>query len=647
MFEFIRTHQRIMQFLLILLIVPSFALVGISGYKSFGDDANTIAKVGGQAITQQEWESAQRQQLDRYRRMMGDKFDQRMFDTPEARQAVLDQLIAQRAVSAEVVKRQLTISDAALQKVITQTPGLVKEDGTFDMDRYKTLLAAQGMTPEMFDASLRRDLALQQLTGAIETTAITPRAVTARLSDISAQEREVQEMLLPVADFISQVKVTDDMVKAFYDKNAKLFETPEQAKAEYVVLDNAAVASTVSVTDAEISAFYNDKKNQARFTVPEQRRLSHILVAVKKDASAADKAAAKAKADAIAAEVKKAPEQFAAIAKAKSEDPVSAEAGGDLDVMVKGGLPKPVEDTAVAMKQGDISEPVLSEFGYHILKVTSLTPAVLKPLEAVKAEIASDLGKQKAAAKYSELAEQFTNTVYEQSDSLKPVADKLKLTVQTLPVVTRNGSPELGAVPFNDPKFLKALFSDDVLKNKRNTEAVEVASNTLISGRIVEFKAASRRPLAEVEPMIRQRVTQEEALKLAKKAGETKLAALKAADNAAGFGEAKMVSRSKADGVNPAAVPAILRADVTKLPAYVGVEVPGAGYGIYRIGKVQQAANQDQARRDAEKEQINGAVAQQEMFEYVEYLKQKAKVKIVKPVAAAPAEEGSEGSSGR
>jgi peptidyl-prolyl cis-trans isomerase D len=646
MFEFIRTHQRLMQFLLLLLIVPSFALVGISSYKSFGDDANTIAKVGGQAITQQEWESAQRQQLERYRRMMGDKFDQKMFDTPEARQAVLDNLIAQRAVSAEVVKRQLSISDAALQKVITQTPGLLKEDGTFDMDRYKTLLAAQGMTPEMFDASLRRDLALQQLTGAIEATAITPRAVTARLSDISAQEREVQELILPVADFVAQVKVSDEMVKAYYDKNAKLFETPEQAKAEYVVLDSAAVQSMVSVTDADISDYYG--KNKARFTAPEERRLSHILVAVKKDASAADKAAAKAKADAIAAEVAKAPAQFAAIAKAKSEDPVSAEAGGDLGVMVKDEFPAAVVEAASKLKQGEISPPVLSEFGYHILTVTGLTPAALKPLDAVKAEIAADLGKQKAAAKYSELAEQFTNTVYEQSDSLKPVADKLKLKVETLPVATRTGSPALGAAPFNSPKFLAALFSNDVLKNKRNTEAVEVAPNTLISGRVLEFKPAARRPLAEVEPLIRQRVTQEEATRLAKKAGEAKLAALKAADDATGFGAARMVSRSKADGVNGAAVPAILRADVSKLPAYVGVEVPGAGYGVYRIGKVQQAATQDQARRDAEKEQVNNAVAQQEMYEYVDYLKQKAKVKIIKPVAAAtPADGGEDGSSNR
>src|SRR5471030_2463299 len=165
------------------------------------------------------------------------------------------------------------------------------------------------MTPTMYDQRIRHDLTLQQLGNAIEATGFAPRAVAKTLSDIGAQEREVQELLLPVADFVPQVKVTDDMVKAYYDKNSKFFEVPEQAKIEYVVFNNDAVASQVSVTDAEIAAYYNG--SQARFTTPESRQASHILIAVKKGASAADKAAAKAKAVAILAEVRKAPADFA------------------------------------------------------------------------------------------------------------------------------------------------------------------------------------------------------------------------------------------------------------------------------------------------------------------------------------------------
>jgi peptidyl-prolyl cis-trans isomerase D len=633
MFEFIRTHQKLMQILLAILIVPSFVLVGVAGYNNTGDQANVVAKVGDQSVTRQEWEAAQRNQLDSFRQRMGAQFDQKLFDTPEFKQNVLERLVADRAVAAEMVRSHLTVADNVLQKQILDTPGLRKDDGSFDMERYKALLGAQGLSPAGYEAQLRRDMALQQLAGAVQGTGIVPRAVAKQISDFGSQEREVQEQLFPAAQYLSQVKVTDEMVKAFYDKNSKLFETPEQAKIEYVVFSAAAVAEQVSVTDAEVAAYY--EANKARFASAESRRASHILVTVGKDASAADKAAAKAKAEAILAEVKKNPADFAKIAKAKSQDPSSAEQGGDLNELEKGSLPKALEDKAFSMKQGEIAGPIETEFGYHVVTITSLKPSATKPLEEVKDTIAADLKKQKAGKQYSEMAEAFTNTVYEQSDSLKPVADKLKLKVETAEHVARNPSPALGAAPYNNAKFLTALFSADSLKNKRNTEAVEVAPSTLVAGRIVEFKPAAKRPLAEVDAAIRQRVAAEEAVKLARKDGEAKMAAAKAAGGAEGFGPAQLVSRTEGKGLSPQVLAEVMKADASKLPAYVGVEVPGAGYGVYRIGKVQQPATQDAARRKAEEEQITGIVAEQEMAAYVEALKQKSKAKIL--VSAEPA----------
>jgi peptidyl-prolyl cis-trans isomerase D len=277
---------------------------------------------------------------------------------------------------------------------------------------------------------------------------------------------------------------------------------------------------------------------------------------------------------------------------------------------------------------------VESEYGYHIITVTSVVPAAVKSLDEVKGEITAELKKAKMSKKFSELAEVFSDTVYEQADSLKPAADKLKLNVQTVNNLTRTPSPALGDAPYNNAKFLQALFSDDALKNKRNTEAVEVAPSTLVAGRVVQFKPASKRTLAEVDAAIRQRVTVEESIKLARKAGEAKLAAAKAAGDAAGFGAPVMVSRTKQPTINPAAALAVLKADVSKLPAYVGVEVPGQGYGVYRIGKVAMPSQPDVARRAAEADQLAGVVGQQEMFGFIEALKQKAKAKIS---VAAPA----------
>jgi peptidyl-prolyl cis-trans isomerase D len=632
MFEFVRNNKRVMQGLLLVIIVPSFVLVGVESYQDRGDAASGVATVAGQKVTQQEWEEAQRRQIDQARQMMGPQFDQKMFETPEAKQAILNNLVAERAIAAEIARSHMTVSDAALAKTIADVQAFRKPDGSFDMEQYKSALAAQGMTPAMFDQRLRRDLTVQQLSGSIQATAFAPRSVTARLSDINDQEREVQELLFPVTQYLPQVKVTDAMVKAYYDKNAQLFTIPEQVKAEYVVFDADAVASQVQVTDAEVTDYYN--KNVKNYTTPEQRTASHILITVARDAKPADQAAAKAKAEAVLAEVRKTPANFAEIAKAQSQDPGSAQAGGDLGVVEKGAFVKPVEDAIYALKEGETSGVVQSEFGYHIIKLTALTPAAQKPLDAAKVDIAADLKKQKMSKKYSEMAETFTNMVYEQSESLKPVADKLGLKIETVDALTRTPSPQLAQAPFNNPKFLTALFGTDAVKNKRNTEAVEVSPSVLISGRVVEFKPASKRPLAEVDAQIRQRVTLEEAARLARAAGEQKLAAAKASGDATGFAEAKVVSRTKEPAINTTAAIAVLKADVTKLPAYVGVELPGQGYGVYRIAKVSQPAQPDAARRKQEAQQISTLVGQSEMYNFVEALKTKAKAKVTVQASA-------------
>ncbi|MFT5590885.1 MAG: peptidyl-prolyl cis-trans isomerase D [Bradyrhizobium sp.] len=636
MFEFVRTHKRLMQFLLLLIIVPSFALVGLGSYKSFGDAENVVAKVGGQPITQPEYDAALREQMARFKQMFGAQFDQKMFDTPEARRGVLDSLIAQRALSIEAARQHLSVADSALQQSITSIDGLVGPDGKFDGERYRSLLAMQGMTPAMYEQRLRQDMAVQQLNSAIQSTAFAPKTVMNRLSEINDQERSVQELLFKPVDYASQVKVTPEMLKAYYDKNGRQFEVPEQAKIEYVVLSSDALAAQITVTDQEAADFY--EQNKRRFGVEEQRRASHILVNLKKDASAADKATAKAKAEKLLAQVRKNPADFAKIAKASSEDQGSAPNGGDLDFFGKGAMTPPFEDAVFKLKLNEISDVVETDFGFHIIEVTEIKPASFRTLAQVKPEIVADIKKQKAAKQYSEAAEVFSNSVYEQSDSLKPVADKLKLKVETVSNLSRTLNPSaLPTALFNNQKFLNALFADDTLKNKHNTEAVEVAPSTLLAGRVVEYKPVSKRPLTEVEALVRERVIAEESAELAKKAGEAKLAALKLADDATGFGDVKVVSRAKNDALNGAGFDSVMKADISKLPTIVGTDLAGRGYAVYRISKAAQAEKIDAPRRLAEEKQIANTLAQQEMLAYIDALKQKAKVKIIKPVANTPA----------
>ena len=636
MFEFIRTHQRLMQFALLLFIFPSFAFVGIQSYSHFGEADNTVAKVGDQAISKQELETAQQEQMEQLRQRFGTQFDPAMFDTPEARRRVLDNLVAQRALGVEAVREHLAVPDQLLQQSILAIPGLTSADGKFDGERYKALLAAQGMTPTMYEVRLRQDLATQQLNAAIQSTAFAPKAVASRLSDLNDQERTVQALRFRDDTYIPQVSVTDAMLKAYYDKHIADFEVPEQIKADYVVLSAEGLAAQITVTDADVKAYYD--QNAKRYGVEEQRRASHILVAVKKDASAAEVATAKTKAEKLLAQVRATPADFAKLAKASSDDPGSGERGGDLDLFGRGMMVKPFEDAAFAMKVGQISDLVRSDFGFHIIELTNIKPATTKTMEEVKPEIIAEIRKQLAAKKYAEAAEAFTNTAYEQGDSLKPLADKLKLKIETAANLGRKPDPAAAPTsPVNNQKFLTALYANDALKNKHNTEAVEVAPNTLVVGRVVEYKPVTRTPLAAVQTIVRAKVTQAEAAALARKAGVERLAALRKKDDLTGFTAAQVVSRTKNTGMEGAAVAAVMKADVTTLPATVGVDLPGQGYAIYRISRVAAPATVDTARRQAEQQQVANALAQQEMLAYIDVLKTRSKVKIMPAASTQPA----------
>lgn len=638
MFEYVRTHQRLMQFILLLFIVPAFALVGVSSYVGTGN-VDVIAKVNGENISQSEFDEALRNQMNQMRQQLGAQFDESMFNTPAVKESVLNRLITQRVLRAEAKKENLSISDAVLQQTILAIPGLTLPDGAFDYQGYKNVLANQGMTPEMYESNLRQDLAIEQLTDAVQGSAFAPKTVISQVAQIMGQQREIQSLDFNAADFVQQAKITDPMLKAYYDTHSAQFAVPESAKIAYVVLSGDTVAAQMTFSDDEIKSFYD--QNIKNFSTEEQRRASHILIKADKDATSAEQAAAKAKAEEILALVRKQPGNFAELAKQYSQDEGSAQKGGDLDYFGKGMMVKPFEDAAFTLKQGEISGLVKSDFGYHIIHLTAIKPASVKPLAEVKDQIGEEIKKQKASKKFSEMAESFTNTVYEQSDSLKPAADKLKLTIETADDLTRdpNSTSEKNKLNpiLSNPKFLKALFSDDVIKNKRNMEALEVEPNTLVSARITEYKPASTRPFDEVRDVVTMFVKLAESEALAKKAGEEKLAALVAnsasPSNASGFGNNKIISRTKQEGVPPEAFNLLMNADTTKLPAFVGVNLAGQGYTVYRINKVQQVAP-DAASTAQLTKQLDDVLASEDLYEFVAMLKQKGKVEIIKPFSA-------------
>ena len=633
MFDFIRSHQRLMQLILLILIVPSFVFFGVQGYERMSQGTQSVAKVGGQPISQGELDNAQREQLARMRQTYGAAIDASMFDTPEARAQTLDGLIGQRVLALQAQRQSLGTSDRQLQETIMAIPAL-QENGKFSADRYQSLLAQQGMTPVVFEQRLREDLSTQQLSAAIESSVIVPKRVVDRFAAIVNQRREVQPALLKVADFVPKVKLAADAVQKAYDRRPDDYKTPETAKVEYLVLSADALAKDVKVPEQEARDFYT--ANKKRYEVPEQRRASHILVAVAKDASDADKAKAKAKAEDVLKKVRANPADFAKLAKQFSDDPGSAANGGDLDFTARGAMVPPFDAAMFSLKEDEISDLVQTDFGYHIIVVTGIRPLQTKPFEAVRAEIESEIGKQIAQKKFTDASETFANGVYEQGDTLAPTAQKLGLTVQTADRVARTAAPD-AAPPFASAKLLTALFSADSIKNRHNTEAVETSPGTLVSARILDYQPAARRPFAEVADGIRTDLTNVEARRLAAEAGKTLLTQLRAGDATAAkslaFGPATPVSRVERSDVPADAVTEIYRTDASKLPAYAGVALPSGDFAVYRIASVSSGSELDAPRRGSLEQSIAKQLGAIEFGAYLADLRRRSKVQVSAPYA--------------
>jgi peptidyl-prolyl cis-trans isomerase D len=630
MFDFVRKHMKVMQFLLFLLIFPSFVLVGINGYNRLKEKGETVAKVDGQEIAQGDWDAAHKLEVDRLRQSMP-TLDAKLLDSPAARYATLERMVRDRVLAAAAAKSKLVTSDTRLARELQQNEmiaALRGPDGKLDMARYRQLVGAQGMTPEMFEASVRADLSARQvLAGMGGTSFATPTQANLSLNAYF-EKRDVQVAPFAAADYASRVKPTDAELEAFYKNNAALFQAPEQASIEYVVLDLDTVKKTLTVNDQDLKTYY--EQNAGRLSGQEERRASHILIAVPKGAPPAEREKAKAKATELLAAVKKSPESFAEIAKKNSQDPGSAANGGDLDFFARGAMTKPFEEAAFALKKGEISGLVETEFGYHIIMVTDVKAPKQRSFEEMKPELEADLKKQQAQRKFAEAADTFSNGVYEQSDSLKPVADRLKLEIRTASKVTRTPAPGAGGALAN-PKFLNALFSPDSTQKKRNTEAVEIAPNTLVAGRVTQYTPARTMPFAEVRDRVQERVVSARAAELAKKEGMEKLAAWKANPAGAALPAAVAVSRQESQKQAQAVVEAALRADPAALPVLVGVDLGEQGYAVIKVNKVlpREKPTEDVAKQ--ERQQYAQWWASAENLAYYNLLKERFKVQIEVP----------------
>ncbi len=625
MLDWIResTQGWVAKLILALIIVP-FALFGIDSYFSHRASDDTIAIVNGSKISRTAFEDAIKEQRAILAASMGANFDPHVFDEPQIRISILNGMIKQRLLLEAAHHEGLIVSKAQLASFIASIPAF-QENNQFSVNRYQQMLQQQGMTVPGFEQRAQQEILIDVMRSPFSRSAVASEVAARQVLADMTQRREISQYEISPTAYLAQLTITPQQIKTYYDKHKADYTIPAQGRFQYAVLSLNDVEQHISIPSVEIKHYYD--QNLSKFSEPEERKARHILVAVPAGASAQQRKDAKQRADRLYQQAIAHPAAFAELAKRNSDDKGSANQGGDLGWFARTAMVKPFADAVFGMQKNQIAGPVSTDYGYHIIQLTGIKPAHVRPLTEVAGQITQELQKQQALKQFADVAERFSNQVFEQSQSLQPVADALHLPLQTSPWISMAGGA--GGI-LNSPKMLQALFSSDVLKNKRNTDAIEVSPNTLVSARLLDYKPAYIQSLNAVSASIMQQLKLQQARVMAQKQGLALLDQLKAGKEPAAvhWSAFVWVSRDHLQTIDPALVTGIFSANAKKLPAYFGATSASGNYILVRITQVMPGPAPDAAQFKAVQTQMANTEAEQAFSDYISGLSTKAKIEI-------------------
>lgn len=654
MFDFIRTHQRLMQLVLLVLILPSFALIGISGYSNYVSGDEEIVKVGDGAITRQEFDQARREQLQRFQTSSGGAFDPSVLDNPEARRNLLESLIDRRVIIDQAQEQRFSVSDNVLRQTIASIPEL-QEDGRFSPQRYSDVLASMGVSSRDFEQSQRGEMALQRVLAPIGDTATVPQPVLAGIAKALTAERTLRLRAFAADDYSNTISVSPEDIKAWYEGNKEQLRVPEYVVADYIVLDEAAALQSVpEISEQDMQAYY--EQNKARYTMPSRVQLSHILIQVPPGASDAQREEARAKARDVAKQAKAQPAAFAELAQENSQDAGTAKEGGNLGWITRGAWPSQLEQTVFALDKGEVSDVVEGPEGYHIFLANNVQAERRETFEQAKGKIEAEIRRQLAAERFAEMASKLTDLAYDNPESLEPAAQALGVEIRSasgiaadrlLPAAEVDGvaaSQSEDAALLDDPRVRRALFSSQSYTDKQNSGVIEISPGTMVVVRVKEVVPSHVQSLEDAEPFIREQIVAQRALETARKEGEAALAALQqqeGTDVPEGFGTPLTVSRINPQGVQKPVLDAAFGARTVALPSYVGVE-GGSGYIIVRVESAEEG-QADEGLITSLGAQLSLAQGQAEERAVLRALRQAANVEVLPTAEEALTEDANEG----
>ena len=498
--------------IIVILIIVPFAFFGLDKYLT-GDGERFVAKIGGVEISDRDFQRMHQQQKQQMRRVLGKRYDADLVDSVQYKQGLLEKMINEEVV-AQVANRDVyRIADPILAQEIKSVKAFQDENG-FSQERYREALRYQGESPASFEAQLRRSLVVEQWRRGVTDTALGGKAEVDRLIRLDQQTREIQVARLDVNHFSDPQAVTEQQIQDYYAANLQSFQSPEKVRVEYIELSVDQVADSLDVTEDELREYYDNHLNQ--YNREEQRRASHLLIEVPSDA---DEATAKAARDLIMELRLKIDggADFAELAKKYSQDPGSSSSGGDLGVVSPGLMGEEFDRVLSALKKGEISDPVRTEFGWHLVQVTDLVPGEARPFDEVRALVDHDLRTDKASAIFYEESEQLANRSYEQPDNLSETAEALGLPLvqsELFSKVVMDGTQgdSKDKPVWKDPQVIEAAFSEDVLKGGNNSPLIELGEEHVLVLRVNDHVPAEPIPVDKVAHLIRAKLARKGAL---------------------------------------------------------------------------------------------------------------------------------------
>lgn len=605
-----------------------FSFFGIESYFQ-AQNQTWLAKVGKNEISQDQFNDRLNRERQNMLQRMGGQGDVSIFERPETKRAILRQMVDEELWVVANDKYGIAVPDQQLRDALAAVPQF-QTDGKFDPNAYKSILIALRKTAEQYESETRREMSWRVLPIQLNSLGtVTPRDIDAFIK-LRDQTRDLRQLTLakPAAD---GVKIEDAQIETYYKANTAQFMTPELVSLDYVEIDGAALQLDVTPDEATLRARY--EKEKARFVTPEQRLASHILIQAKgADADAQKKALAKAQE--LAAQIKGG-KAFADVAKQSSEDLGSKAQGGDLGWLEKEVTDPAFEQVLFSMKKGEISDPILSGEGYHLIELRDVREQKEKPFDEVKGDLAKDMLESERSRRISEVAGKAIDAAQDEPSTLDGAAKAAGTTVKKTELFTRQGGTGIAA----NPDVIKAAFSDTVRVENNNSDAIDLGGDKRVIVRIAEHKPSEAKPLDAVREEIRTKLVNEALVKQAKEQADALVARLDKGETLDQIAtELKLkASESKGTGRHAANLDSALVNAAFKLPRpaegktlYTATALADGAYAIVALDAVHDGdpAKVDDAGRTAVRSQLQNETGLAGVLQFLESVRKETPVEI-------------------